>query len=277
LCSQHGASILFGCEFQKIPIGVRRPDGRRNRRLRPSQSRTALCPPDPILGGHCRSTLRGDDRGIETRCQRCDSDLESGGRTRAVLVRPTSSLKVNLVYDTRQKHVAVGAALDAEDAEHQAARKVLDALQYQVIEQQDSYNSDLRALTVRGGITPDERQAFETRRAAIQSLSDSLRRGVMAFNDSNAALRSKVDRFNEDAGKTFTAGRFVRDSTGERIDVFRFTSDTELIRLLAHELGHALGLDHNDDSTSIMYMMDERGNLTASEADLRSLRKLCGM
>jgi hypothetical protein len=190
---------------------------------------------------------------------------------------PTSSLKVNLVYDTRQKHVAVGAALDAEDAEHQAARKVLDALQYQVIEQQDSYNSDLRALTVRGGITPDERQAFETRRAAIQSLSDSLRRGVMAFNDSNAALRSKVDRFNEDAGKTFTAGRFVRDSTGERIDVFRFTSDTELIRLLAHELGHALGLDHNDDSTSIMYMMDERGNLTASEADLRSLRKLCGM
>jgi hypothetical protein len=189
---------------------------------------------------------------------------------------PTAALKVNLVYDTRQENVALGAALDAEDAEHQAARKVLDALQYRVIEEQDSYNSDLRAVTERGGITPDEVRALESRRVAIQSLSDSLRRGVMAFNNSNAALKSKVDRFNEDAGKTFTAGRFVRDSTGERIEVFRFTSDTELIRLLAHEFGHALGLDHNDDSTSIMYMMDERGNLSASEADLRSLRKLCG-
>jgi hypothetical protein len=200
---------------------------------------------------------------------------QAAGRT-LFAFRPSADLKVNLVYDTRQQTTALGVALDQEDAEHQAQRKEVDALQYRVMSEGAAYNEDVRTLSARGGATPDELHALDARRMAIDTLSDSLRRFVARFNQQNAAIKAKVDEFNQEAGQTFAAGHFVRDSSGERIDVFRFIGDTELTRLLAHEFGHALGLDHNDDSTSIMYALDESGNLVPSAADLAALHKLCG-
>jgi hypothetical protein len=201
---------------------------------------------------------------------------QAAGRTLFAL-RPSADLKINLVYDTRQQTTTLGVALDQEDAEHQAERKALDALQYRVMSEGAAYNDEVRVLTTRGGATPDELHALDEKRVAIETLSDSLKRFVARFNQQNAAIKSKVDEFNRAAGQTFAAGHFVRDARGERIDVFRFIGDTELTRLLAHEFGHALGLDHNEDSTSIMYALDESGNLVPSAADMTSLQNLCGI
>ncbi|MDO8571218.1 MAG: matrixin family metalloprotease, partial [bacterium] len=101
-------------------------------------------------------------------------------------------------------------------------------------------------------------------------------RQVDSFNESVAALNAKVAEFNKTAGRTFREGEYVRDSSGERINVFEFVGTTQLKRVLAHEFGHAIGLDHNDDSKSIMFAKNESGNLVASASDLSALRALCG-
>ena len=171
----------------------------------------------------------------------------------------------------------LGIALNDQDAAQDTARRTLYAARDRLMDQRTSYNLDVQALNARGGATADESRALENRRAAIDALSDSLRRAAASFNERNTAINSTVDRFNQQAGQILTAGRYVHNDSGERIDVFRAIGDTELTRLLAHEFGHALGLDHNADSVSIMYELGEAGNLTPSPADMRSLRKVCGM
>lgn len=49
------------------------------------------------------------------------------------------------------------------------------------------------------------------------------------------------------------------------------------MRVLAHELGHALGLDHVDDKEAIMYQLNQGDNLTLSEADIKALKTKCGI
>ncbi len=190
---------------------------------------------------------------------------------------PSAPLKINLVYDARQQNAVLGVALNEQDAAQNSARKTLYAARDRLVEQRASYNLDVQTANVRGGATADESRTLLTRRMAIDALSDSLRGAAAAFDERNAAIKSGVDRFNQQAGQTLTAGRYVHNDSGERIDVFRAVGDTELTQLLAHEFGHALGIDHNADSTSIMYEIGETGNLKPSAADLRSLRKVCGM
>jgi len=187
-----------------------------------------------------------------------------------------AGLRINLVYDSRAENTALGLALDAQAAQQDSARAALYTMRDRYMEMRAAYAADLQSINTRGGATPDERQSMDARRSALEALSDSVNRQVEAFNSRNTVLSAGVDRFNQEAGKTITAGRYVHDSLGDRIEVYKFIDDQELTRFLAHEFGHALGLDHNGDSSSIMYALDERGHLRPSAADLASLRLLCG-
>ncbi|MDE2022498.1 MAG: matrixin family metalloprotease, partial [Patescibacteria group bacterium] len=196
---------------------------------------------------------------------------------RAVLAyNSKAELKINLVYDTREASAKLGSGIALQQVDLDTARAALDAQQAQFVAEQAAYNQEVSAVNARGGATPSEAAALNAERAALNAFADTINSDAASYNASVAALNDKVAQFNQTAGHTFEEGQYVRDSAGERINIFEFVGTTQLERVLAHEFGHAIGLGHDSDPRSIMFAKNESGNLTPTASDLAALRAVCG-
>ncbi|MES2214229.1 MAG: matrixin family metalloprotease [Patescibacteria group bacterium] len=98
---------------------------------------------------------------------------------------------------------------------------------------------------------------------------------IRKYNSLVDQANQKVSTINESAGKEFNEGEYIYDEAGQRINIYEFTSRAELVRVLAHELGHALGLDHNSNPDSIMYYLNQSENGALTPEDSADLEALC--
>lgn len=155
---------------------------------------------------------------------------------------PTGALKVNLVYDAREADAELGVKITAEMAQEDSERAAIE---------------DERAT-----LPPSQAAAFNAQ--------------VDSFNASIDATNAEIAQYNQTAGQPFEEGEYVSDASGRRVNIFEFVSDTQLERVLAHELGHAIGLGHNTNPQSIMYAQNESGNLVPTADDLAALKGVCG-
>ena len=100
---------------------------------------------------------------------------------------------------------------------------------------------------------------------------DTLNRQVEQLNSVNHQYNQSVDQFNmRFQPRQFDKGVF----DGKTINIYEFESDADLRVTIAHELGHTLGLAHNNDPKALMYpMMKEQDlkNFRLTQADLAML------
>ncbi len=218
----------------------------------------------------------------------------------------TAAFRLNLIYDERQERtdearrakskidsrgksydiLVLQHARQTERVASEQASYEKDAAEYG--RSMENYNARIAGWNGSGGAPPDEYEKLQGERVRLETRGAELERRRVGIN-------GDVDDLNELAGEintlvaenhldvTLYNGKFVEGREfeqgvydGRGINIYQFGSPVELRMALIHEFGHALGFDHVDDPSAIMYYrfeQQDRDTPRLTDADLALLRK----
>lgn len=152
------------------------------------------------------------------------------------------------------------------------------------------YNTEVNRYNDRGGAPPDIFAKLEEERESLNEEADHLSQTAASLNQMATKINQLgergnhlVENYNEGVKKYNTSFGFFREFTqgdyqGSKINVYKFSSDSEVVTVLAHEFGHALGIGHVEGETSLMYYLleDTSESPTLSITDLAAYQSVCG-
>jgi len=202
------------------------------------------------------------------------------------IYNPDALFTVNFIYDERQaiadaegdfkekldKTVSVSDAINEKYAQLVAHYNELQIVYSNQVKTYDrnlaAYNKQVTQYNNEGGVPEklygalQERKVdLDTQHERLNALSDNLNELVREINEIGEQGNVLVETYNKGVkeynhtfgeSREFTQGTY---SSEGRIDIYTYEDITELSLVLAHELGHALSLDHVANEESIMYFL----------------------
>lgn len=196
---------------------------------------------------------------------------------------PEGPLTVNFVYDSRQA-LKTDIAKQEKSLTSQSSNLQAQIADYeqQVIEfktRNSQFNAEVGEWNSQGGAPPEEYDKLIARQQELQQKADqlnqlakSLNQKAQNYNAGIVKINSTINTFNQQLSTKPEEGLYT--SATNTIDIFFITDKNELVHTLAHELGHARGLDHLDDPKAIMYPQTST-TTAATSGDIASLQSVC--
>lgn len=269
----------------------------------------AVCPA-PLsyrLGAYDERFLLSKERVIDILKEADAAWEESLGRD-LFTYDESSDFVIDFVFDERQRR-AVGAELTREELDEQSKktdeiREDIDRLtgEYDALrgkyetrvrtyeERLGRHNKEVETRNQAGGVSESEQAKFAAEAKSLRKEQGSLEGMARDLNDLVTVLNQLRDEgnalvaayndgvvvYNDHYGEAgaFTQGEF----SGDRITIYKYTDETELRQVVAHELGHALGAGHVENPIAIMYHMleEQPDGLVIQSEDEEVLRAVCG-
>lgn len=126
------------------------------------------------------------------------------------------------------------------------------------------------------------RTDLEQRRRTLERRRDELNREIRELEGEIDAFNARVAELNREvtALGAFDMALYEQQGARRSISVFKASDADELRLTLAHELGHALGIEHVDDPAAVMHAIlgeANAGRRDLSDADRRALAAACGV
>jgi len=220
----------------------------------------------------------------------------------------TAALAVRLVYDERQQttqasqrlqrtlrqtetsHAAASQAYGATRATYEARVRDFQDAQASFLRRSQEYNARVQQWNGRGNAPADLRATLEAERAQLEAEQRQIEKDRLVVNELGASVNALAAQSNALAAQhntgaaTFnslygTPRQFHKgEFNGREIAVYEFRDAGDLALLFAHELGHALGLEHVADAAAVMHAMASGQAVEPiglAPADVAALRARC--
>jgi len=173
------------------------------------------------------------------------------------------SLKINLVYDGRQslrsKINELGDILQTDKSTLDQEKELYQNLVAEYQQKFDTFNEKVSYWNSRGGAPQKtyaqlkkEQQELQSEADHLNTLANKLDFSATEYNLQVSELQETVEDYNENIEKRPEEGTY--DPNENKIDIYFYTDEEELIHTIAHEFGHALSIEHLENNPqAIMY------------------------
>lgn len=200
------------------------------------------------------------------------------------------NIAINLVYGEQQRFIdkerTAAVKINAQKTSYRQKEQVLERLKKDYEELRAEYQNLVKDYKTTEGNPALQSKSTQIRRQ-IQQKEDELRRLANAINQHikkinsiSERIETLVDDYNKEFGSLheFNQGNYQQTAEGQMINIYGYEDQAELELVLAHEMGHALGLNHVENPESVMYyLMEEqnRDSLVFTAQDIAALQELC--
>lgn len=198
---------------------------------------------------------------------------------------PESKFTVNMVYDSRQELTSKITELNENLKEQQGAidpkiaefKKNQAAFELKV----NDLNSKISYWNSHGGAPKDEydkltetQKALQAEAAALNATAKELGQSTQQYNLSAKELNQTIGDYQSVLLTKPEEGLYEQEGNVRKISIYIDIEQNEFLHTLTHEMGHALGLNHNNDKSSIMYPQTTN-ILKPSNSDISDLNEIC--
>jgi peptidoglycan hydrolase CwlO-like protein len=199
--------------------------------------------------------------------------------------KPNSNFTINMVYDSRQALTSQINQLDTSLKQKQGAidPKIAEFKKKQADFEQkvNDLNSQIEYWNSRGGAPEEEYDKLQASQKSLQEEADalnqegkSLGQSAQEYNLNAQKLNNTINNYQQVLQNKPEEGLYEQDGSERKISIYIDISQNEFLHTLTHEMGHALGLNHNSNPKSIMYPQTTT-TLEPSPEDVESLQKIC--